>query len=153
MIQSPDDSMIQSDHPSHPIILYDGVCGLCDRLVQFVLKRDRDDRFRFAALQSAFARAILQRHGLNPDLLDTFHLVFNYGESSERVLARSDAVSAVLDQLGSWRILARLFGLFPRQFRDWQYNLIARSRYRLFGKRDACPLPDPTVRHKFLDLP
>jgi predicted DCC family thiol-disulfide oxidoreductase YuxK len=138
---------------SHPIILYDGVCGLCDRLVQFVLKRDRDDRFRFAALQSAFARAILQRHGLNPDLLDTFHLVFNYGESSERVLARSDAVSAVLDQLGSWRILARLFGLFPRQFRDWQYNLIARSRYRLFGKRDACPLPDPTVRHKFLDLP
>jgi len=139
---------------SHPIILYDGVCGLCDRLVQFVLKRDRDDRFQFAALQSAFARAILQRHGLNPDLLDTFHLVFDYGESSERVLARSDAVSAALDQLGgSWRILAKLFDLFPTQFRDWQYNLIARNRYQLFGKRDACTLPDPKVRHKFLDLP
>jgi len=139
---------------SHPIILYDGVCGLCDRLVQFVLKRDRDDRFQFAALQSAFARAILQRHGLNPDLLDTFHLVFDYGESSERVLARSDAVSAALDQLGgSWRVLAKLFDLFPTQFRDWQYNLIARNRYQLFGKRDACTLPDPKVRHKFLDLP
>jgi len=139
---------------SHPIILYDGVCGLCDRLVQFVLKRDRDDRFQFAALQSAFARAILQRHGLNPDLLDTFHLVFDYGESSERVLARSDAVSAALDQLGgSWRILAKVFDLFPTQFRDWQYNLIARNRYQLFGKRDACTLPDPKVRHKFLDLP
>jgi len=139
---------------SHPIILYDGVCGLCDRLVQFVLKRDRDDRFQFAALQSAFARAILQRHGLNPDLLDTFHLVFDYGESSVRVLARSDAVSAALDQLGgSWRVLAKLFDLFPTQFRDWQYNLIARNRYQLFGKRDACTLPDPKVRHKFLDLP
>jgi len=139
---------------SHPIILYDGVCGLCDRLVQFVLKRDRDDRFQFAALQSAFARAILQRHGLNPDLLDTFHLVFDYGESSERVLARSDTVSAALDQLGgSWRVLAKLFDLFPTQFRDWQYNLIARNRYQLFGKRDACTLPDPKVRHKFLDLP
>jgi predicted DCC family thiol-disulfide oxidoreductase YuxK len=139
---------------SHPIILYDGVCGLCDRLVQFVLKRDHDDRFRFAALQSAFARAILQRHGLNADLLDTFHLVFDYGESGERVLARSDAVSAALDQLGgSWRILAKLFDLFPTQFRDWQYNLIARNRYHLFGKRDACTLPDPKVRHKFLDLP
>ena len=139
---------------SHPIILYDGVCGLCNRLVQFILKHDRADRFRFAALQSSLARKILQRHGLNPDSLDTFHVVFESGESSERVLARHQAAIAVLEQLGGvWRFLASLFALFPRRVRDWQYNLIARNRYRLFGKHEACPLPDPSVRHKFLDLP
>jgi predicted DCC family thiol-disulfide oxidoreductase YuxK len=138
----------------HPIILYDGVCGLCNRLVRFVLKRDRDDRFRFATLQSSFAREILQRQGLNPDLLDTFHVVFNHGESSERILARNQAVIAVLEQLGGvWRFWAKLFGLFPRAVRDWQYNVIARNRYRIFGRHESCPVPDSKMRHKFLDLP
>ena len=62
---------------SNPIILYDGVCGLCNRLNQFVLKRDRDDRFRFAALQSEFAGRVLQRHGINPQILDTMYLLLN----------------------------------------------------------------------------
>ena len=137
----------------HTIVLYDGVCGLCNRLVRFILKRDRRDHFRFAALQSNFANAILQRHGKNPDLLDTVHVVFDYQEPSERLLTKDDAVVAVLQQLGGiWRIWAGVFRLFPRRFRDWQYNLIAGNRYRFFGKYDACPLPDPNVRHKFLDL-
>jgi predicted DCC family thiol-disulfide oxidoreductase YuxK len=138
----------------HPIILYDGVCGLCNRLVRFILKHDRKDRFRFAALQSTFARAILERHGLNPDALDTFHVVFDYASSTERVLARDEGVAAVLEELGgTWRVWAMLFRIFPSSIRKWQYNLIASTRYRLFGKYDACPLPDPKASHKFLDQP
>ena len=84
----------------NPIVLYDGVCGLCNRLVRFILNRDRRDHFRFAALQAGFARATLKRHGLNPDALDTFYVVFNYGEPAERVLARDEGVAAVLESLG-----------------------------------------------------
>ena len=139
---------------SHPIVLYDGVCGLCNRLVRFILKRDRGDRFRFAALQSGLAREILQRHGRNPDTLDTVCVVRDCGLPTERVLTRNDAVIAVLEDLGGiWRMCATVFLLFPGRFRDWQYNLIASNRYRFFGKYDACPLPDPAVRRKFLDLP
>ena len=139
---------------SHPIVLYDGVCGLCNRLVRFILKRDRKDRFRFAALQRTFARAILERHGLDPEALDTFHIVFDYGASTELVLARDEGVAAVLDELGGvWRLWGNLFCIFPSGIRKWQYNLIARNRYGIFGKYQACPLPDPKVRHKFLDQP
>ena len=138
----------------HPIILYDGVCGLCNRLVQFVLKRDRDDRFRFAALQSNFARALLQQHHCDPEDLDTLYLALDYGQPNERLLSRNDASAAVLKELGGiWKCWGGLLKSFPRPIRNWQYNLIARNRYRLFGKFDFCPVPDPKQRHKFLDLP
>ena len=139
---------------SHPIVLYDGVCGLCNRLVQFILKRDPGDRFRFAALQSGLAREILHRHGHSPDTLDTVCVVLDAGLSAERVLTRNDAVIAVLNELGGiWRSCAIVFPLFPRKFRDWQYNLVASNRYRFFGKYETCPLPDANMRHKFLDQP
>ena len=138
---------------SNPIILYDGVCGLCNRFVQFVLKRDRRDRFRFAALQSNFAREILRRHDMNPDSLDTVYLVLEHGQVSERLLVRNDAVTAVLEELGGiGRVWAKLLGLLPKAVRDWRYDLVARNRYRIFGKHKSCPLPDPKDRHKFLDL-
>ena len=137
---------------SNPILLYDGVCGLCNRFVRFILKRDHKDHFRFAALQSNFARAILERHGLNPDLLDTTYLVFDYGLTSERLLSRNEAATAVLKELGGfWRVWAGLLDLFPRRFRDRRYNLVASNRYRFFGKYDACPLPKEKDRRKFLD--
>lgn len=136
---------------SNPIILYDGVCGLCDRFVQFVLRHDHEDRFRFAALQSNFARTILERQSLNPDVLDTVYLVFDYGQSTERLLSRNEAVSAVLNELGGvWRFWAKLLDLFPKQFRDWRYAVVARNRYRIFGKYETCPLPKEKDRHKFL---
>ena len=138
--------------PPHPIILYDGVCGLCNRFVQFVLKHDHQDRFRFAALQSSFARTVLRRHGLNPDRLDTVHVVFDYGQTSEHLLSRNAAATAVLAELGGlWRFWARLLDWLPKSFRDWRYNLVAGNRYRFFGKRDFCWLPDPKDLHKFLD--
>jgi predicted DCC family thiol-disulfide oxidoreductase YuxK len=139
---------------SHPIVLYDGICGLCNRLVQFVLKRDRNDRFRFAALQSDFARSLLERHGRVPDDLDTFYLMLDHGQPTERLLARTDAAVAVLEELGGvCSVWAKLLQLFPRRLRDWQYNLVAHNRYRIFGRYDFCPLPDPKDRHKFLDQP
>jgi predicted DCC family thiol-disulfide oxidoreductase YuxK len=139
--------------PSNPIMLYDGVCGLCNRFVQFVLKRDRKDRFRFAALQSNFARDTLRRRGQNPELLDTVYLVLDYGQPNERLLARNDAATAVLEELGGvWRTWAKLLDLLPKGFRDWRYNLVARNRYRIFGKHEACPLPDPKYKHKFIDV-
>ena len=139
--------------PSNPIILYDGICGLCNRLNQFVLKRDRTDRFRFAALQSEFAGKVLQRHGVNPQILDTMYLLLNYSQPDERIAARSDAAVLILRELGGvWRALASIVRLLPRWFRDKAYNLIARNRYQLFGKYQTCQIPDERYRSKFLDL-
>ena len=73
-----------TESASNPVVLYDGVCGLCNGLNQFLLKRDRHDRFRFASLQSEFAAALLKRHGVNSVDLDTFYLVDNYGQSNEQ---------------------------------------------------------------------
>jgi predicted DCC family thiol-disulfide oxidoreductase YuxK len=134
-----------------PIILYDGVCGLCNRLNRFVLARDPAGRFRFAALQSALAGAILSRHGRDPRHLDTVYLVLHHGQPGERLLQKSDAVLWILGELGGgWR-LAGAFRVVPRAIRDLGYGLVARTRYRLFGRYDACPLPDPRHRARFLD--
>ena len=138
---------------SNPIILYDGICGLCNRLNQFVLRRDRNDRFRFAALQSEFAGNVLQRHGVNPEALDTMYLLLNYSQPDERLAARSDAAVQILTELGGiWRAIASIVQLLPRWFRDKAYNLIARNRYQLFGKFQTCQIPDERYRSKFLDL-
>ena len=138
---------------SNPIVLYDGVCGFCNRAVQFILKRDKKDLFRFAALQSQFARSVLQKHGVVADDLNTLYLVLNYNQPSEKLLDRSTASIAIQRELGTfWRVLANLYGILPLSLRDWGYNLIARHRYRIFGKYDACPIPKPEERRKFLDL-
>ena len=134
-----------------PIILYDGVCGLCNRLNRFVLARDPSGRFRFAALQSALAGKILARHGRDPRDLDTVWLVLAHGQPGERLLAKSDAVLWILHELGgAWRAAGAL-RIVPRRIRDRGYDLVARTRYRLFGRYDACPLPDPVHRARFLD--
>ncbi len=137
--------------PSYsPVLLYDGVCGLCNRLVRFVIKRDRYDQFRFASLQNA--TAILERHGNSPQDLDTMYVVANFGQPTEQLLARSDAIIFLLAALGGlWRPAAILLGLLPRCVRNPLYNFVARNRYRIFGKYDTCPLPDPKDRSKFLE--
>jgi len=138
---------------SNPIILYDGVCGLCNRLVQFVLKRDQRNRFRFASLQSPLAAQILQRFGANPADLDTVYVVLARGRPDEQLEARSDAVIVILRELGGvWGLLSSVLRALPRGFRDWGYNLVARYRYRVFGKFDSCPLPKAKDKPKFLDL-
>jgi predicted DCC family thiol-disulfide oxidoreductase YuxK len=136
----------------HPILLYDGVCGLCNRLTQFILRHDREAGFHFAALQSPFAAGILARHGANAADLDTVYVVVNYGEPAEYLLDRGEAALYILRQLGGiWSVCAQIFELVPRSLRDIGYRWIARSRYRIFGRYDTCPLPTPETRARFLD--
>lgn len=133
------------------ILLYDGVCGLCDRVVQFVLARDGRRRFAFATLQGETAAELLPRHGLDPAALDTFHLVLAPGTPEERVVSRGRGGAHVLRLLGgAWGLVGRVLAALPGFVVDAGYGLVARSRYRLFGKRDACRVPAPDERERFL---
>ncbi len=136
----------------NPIVLYDGICGLCNRLVQFLLKRDVRDRFRFASLQSDFAESLLRRHGIDGIDLDTVYVVVDHGLGNELLLARSDAVLHVLGELGGVWSVSRLGRMVPRLVRNGIYDLVARNRYRIFGKYDSCLLPEKRHQRKFLDL-
>src|SRR6185503_10744355 len=120
-------------------------------LVQFVLKRDQRDHFRFASLQSDMASTTLQRHDRDPRDLDTVYVVVDYGQPTERLLARSDAILFLLDRLGGVWKLAALGKVFPRVLRDGVYKLVATNRYRVFGKYESCMLPEPQHRGKFLE--
>jgi len=138
---------------NHLIVFYDGVCGLCNRLVQFLLKRDRNDRLRFASLQSEFAIKVLSRHGIDPRDLDTLDVVENYEEPSEGVLNRSDAVLRATGELGAlWSLAAIAGSIIPRPLRDLFYRFVAKNRYRVFGKSETCMLPEPKYQAKFLDM-
>jgi len=143
----------QASPVSQPIILYDGVCGLCNRMNQFVLARDREDRFRFASLQSNLATSVLERHGKDPRDLDTVYVVVDLGRPSERLLARSEAVGFVLQHLGGFsRLYGGLLRMLPKPVRDWGYNRVVHIRYRIFGKYETCLLPSERDRRKFLDI-
>jgi predicted DCC family thiol-disulfide oxidoreductase YuxK len=129
-----------------PIVLFDGVCNLCNRSVQFILKRDKRGKFRFASLQGPVGQSLLQRSGLPPDHLDSFVLV-----EDNKVYTRSTGALRVLRLLGgAWSLLYILW-IIPRPLRDGIYNWIAQHRYRWFGKEESCWLPKPEWRSRFLD--
>lgn len=130
----------------HPIILFDGVCNLCNASVNFVIDRDPDARFRFGALQSDAGRALLSRHAMDDRWLDSIVLV-----EEEGVYTASDAALRIAVHLkGAWGLM-RIFRIVPRPIRDAVYNWIARNRYHWFGKEDACRLPTPELRARFID--
>jgi predicted DCC family thiol-disulfide oxidoreductase YuxK len=138
---------------SNPIVLYDGVCGLCNRLVQFVLKNDRNGVFRFASLQSKLAEQILVRHRLRSESLETVYVVLDYGLAEERLLSRLQAVVYVLQQMSRPLVyVSVILRVLPAPIQKFLYGLIARNRYRVFGRHETCPLPDSATRSKFLDL-
>jgi predicted DCC family thiol-disulfide oxidoreductase YuxK len=135
----------------HPILLFDGLCGLCDRAVQFVLRHDSNDTFRFAPLQSEFAAQILHRGHFSPTECNTFVLVLDFERPEERLLIRSDAALTVLSRLGlPWKLLAAIARICPRALRDLIYQRVARNRYRIFGRYNSCVVPGSTEKHKFL---
>jgi predicted DCC family thiol-disulfide oxidoreductase YuxK len=138
-------SPVAGPDPVHPVVLFDGVCNLCNGVVRFVIERDRAARFRFAPLQSDLGRTLRQRHGLDPDAVDTFVLI-----DADGAAIRSTAVLRILRGLGApWRWLYPLHVL-PLPLRDALYGLVARNRYRWFGRRETCPVPTPEQRSRFL---
>jgi predicted DCC family thiol-disulfide oxidoreductase YuxK len=134
------------------LVLYDGVCGLCNRLNNFVLPRDNRGVFDFASLQSVVGRSALQRFGKNADDLNTFYLVTNYRTESPVLLSKVSAALFVMRKLGApWRCLG-LFGVFPSALLDRVYDLTARYRYRLFGRYESCLMPSAEYKKRFIDL-
>ena len=128
------------------IIVFDAQCLLCNGWVKFLLKHDRRAVFRFAAMHSEAGKTLLAGAGLRIDRLETLLLV-----DGQRSWQHTAAILRVLHQLGwPWR-LAWLFWLVPAPLRDGMYRLIARNRYRLFGRADACLVPAKNDAHRFLD--
>ena len=133
-----------------PVLLYDGVCGFCNKSVQMILDHDRKGSMRFAALQSDYGAAVVGRH---PELRDVDSVVYvEQASGGERVYVRSDAALKVATYLGGfWKIFLAA-RVLPRPLCDYFYDLFARNRYRFFGKYDTCLLPPPEVRSRFLDV-
>ena len=131
---------------AHPIILFDGVCNFCNRSVQFVIERDPQARFRFAALQSPSGQRMLAQLGLQSDALSTVVLVDNGA-----VYTDSEAALQIVPHLsGRWPLL-RFLRFVPRPLRDLVYRQIVRHRYQWWGKRDTCMLPTPELRSRFVE--
>lgn len=128
--------------------VFDGVCNFCSGSVQIALRLDRKGQLRFTPLQSPFGRAIADRHGLDLENPDSF-LFFDHG----RPLDASDAVLALAKRLGPPWSLAGVLGVMPKRWRDAAYLLLARNRYRLMGKKDACMVPTSEQRARFILAP
>jgi len=136
----------QQADDSKPILLFDGVCNLCNAVTQFVIRHDpAPGRFRFAALQSDSGQRLLREHGLPTDDINTFIML-----ERGRAHVRSTAGLHVLRVLGFPWSLLYAFIIVPRPLRDVVYRFIARNRYRWFGKRDACMMPTPEIQARFL---
>jgi predicted DCC family thiol-disulfide oxidoreductase YuxK len=131
--------------PNAPIILFDGVCNLCNSVVQFVIARDPRARFRFAPLQSEAAAARLHQFLAHQSASDSIVLVEN-----DRVYTRSAAALRIARGLRFPWPLAFLFIAVPRPLRDWLYGIVAQHRYHWFGRREACMVPTPELRNRFL---
>jgi len=134
------------------LLLYDGVCALCNGVVQFLMKSDRLDRFRYAPLESTLGREVLARFDIHR-FPDGVMLLTSALTGAEHLYQRSDAVAAALQLLGApWPVVGRVLKLVPRPLRDWGYGIVARFRYRLFGRYDTCPLPPPEQRSRLLGV-
>ena len=128
-----------------PLVLFDGVCNLCNASVRFLAPRDRTGRLRFAPIQSSAGQAVLGQHGLPLDDWESFVFL-----EDGQVYQKSAAWFRLLRYLPQpWRLLG-LFRLTPRPVADWFYDRVARNRYALFGRHDTCLMPTPELRSKFV---
>lgn len=135
------------ERPPFPIIVFDGVCVLCSRWVDFILRQDREGRFRLAAMQGETGRRLLAAHGLSPDDPASLLLVIDGNGYTD-----TDAIGRVLSELGGcWIVPAACLRWTPRALIDPLYRWVARRRYRLFGQRSSCRMPEATTAWRFLD--
>lgn len=128
----------------HPIVFYDGVCGLCNRSVQFILRHDKKKKFRFATLQGEVAKEML-----SPEQRERIDTVIV--RSRDRMFQKSGAFFEIMANLGGWPSYFLAFSWLPSKFTDWLYMHVARRRYKWFEQLASCPVPEPGVRERFLD--
>ncbi len=134
------------DSVGNRVVLFDGVCNLCNLSVQFIIKRDSKNLFSFAALQSHVGQTQLRRYNIPVALLESIILIKN-----EKYYHRSDAVLEIARDLGGLWPVCYGFKVIPRFIRDGVYNLIAKNRYKIFGRQDQCMIPTPALKARFLD--
>lgn len=127
------------------VILFDGVCNLCNASVNFIIDHDINDKFKFASLQSEAGQRLLNKFGLNAEEFDSVVLT-----DDEKYFTESTAVLKIVKGFGGiWKILY-VFIVIPKPIRDFIYRIIANNRYKWFGKKDSCRVPTPELRGKFL---
>lgn len=136
-----------SDVPDDaPIVLFDGVCNLCHGFVQFIVPRDTEGQFHFASLQSDVGQDLLSEHGLEDHDLESVVLI-----EGDECYVKSAAVIRIAQLLGGVYRLLGPFRFLPRRVRDWGYDLVAKHRYRIFGQKDQCMMPQGNVQERFLE--
>ena len=129
-----------------PIILFDGICNFCNRTINIILKYDQDGYFQFAASQSNAAMGIMQAFKLDQKASASVILIDN-----EKVYTKTDAVIQIARHLKGWPRFFSIIRFIPKPIRDFGYDLIAKNRYILFGKKASCMIPDASIRHRFLE--
>jgi predicted DCC family thiol-disulfide oxidoreductase YuxK len=135
------------------VLLYDGHCGLCNRVVRFCARRDPARRMRYVPLQSEAGRELLERYGETPESLESAAIFLNAMTREERFFHHSDAVAWALRQLKApWNWVGRLVGWVPRFLREAGYAFVGRVRYAVFGRYPMCPLPAAEIRSRFVGL-
>jgi predicted DCC family thiol-disulfide oxidoreductase YuxK len=134
--------------PKHKqLILFDGVCNLCNSSVNYVIKHDKNDVFRFAPLQSEVGSQIIAKYNLDTSQTDSILL---YSED-KGLKIKSSAALAIASKLGFPRNLLAIFYIIPTFIRNWVYDYIAKNRYKWYGKKNACMIPTPELQEKFLN--
>ncbi len=137
-----------SQLPKHKqLILFDGVCNLCNSSVNYVIKHDKNDVFRFAPLQGETGIAIIEKFNLDTSQTDSILL---YSED-KGLKIKSSAALAIASKLGFPRNLLTIFYIIPTFIRNWVYDYIAKNRYKWYGKKNACMIPTPELKEKFLN--
>ena len=133
--------------PHNYLILFDGVCNLCNTSIQYVIKHDKNDRFRFAPLQSDIGKKIIEKYNLDTEKTDSILL---YSES-KGLKIKSTAALHIARHLGFPRNLLSIFLIVHAFIRNWVYDYIAKNRYKWYGKKEECMIPTPELRSKFLE--
>jgi len=128
------------------VILFDGVCNLCNSSVQFVIKRDRKDMFRYTALQSEVGQKMIGERGIDTSQVDSILLI----EPGVAYYTKSDAALKIGQSFGGGYVLLAIFTWIPKSIRDAIYDFVARNRYKWFGKQESCMIPTPELKAKFL---
>ncbi len=129
------------------LILFDGVCNLCNGAINFVIKRDKKDTFRYASLQSEIGRKLISDRNIDSSKLDSILLI----DSNEGYFYKSTAALQIAKQLSGIYPLLYVFLILPKFFRDWIYDIVAKNRYKWFGKKESCMIPTPELKALFID--